>query len=110
MPTDTQDHSSPLPDKSWEVDGSAMYRAISFAVALPAFMVGTALFMLGFSLENKTVLHAACVLYSVAFSGFASRILVGKRVWHTTLPYVACIVVIAVICYMLLRIVLLLIH
>lgn len=108
MPTEPTNQTSPLPDESWEVDGAAMYRAASFAAALPAFMVGTALFMLGFSLRNPTVLHAACVLYGVAFSGLTSRILVGKRLWRKPLPYIVYIVAAGVVCYTILRIALLL--
>ena len=81
-----------------------MYRAVSFAVALPAFMVGTALFMLGFSLTNSTVLHIACVLYSLAFAGFTSRIIVGRHPWRTTAPYVACIAAAGLLCYLMLRV------
>lgn len=80
-------------DDAWDIDGVAMYRAASFAVALPSFMIGTALFMLGFSMSNETVLYAACMLYSVSFAGFTSRILVGRQPWRTTLPYLLFILV-----------------
>lgn len=83
---------TPVPqDEHWEIDGAAMYRAASFAVALPSFMIGTALFMLGFSLSNHSVLHAACVLYSLAFAGFTSRIIVGRQPWRRAAPYMLCI-------------------
>jgi len=104
MPAEPTDKSQPSPDDAWEIDGAAMYRAVSFAIALPAFMVGTALFMLGFSLTNSTVLHIACVLYSLAFAGFTSRIIVGRQPWRTTAPYIACIAAAGLFCYLMLRV------
>ncbi|AFK63007.1 hypothetical protein TKWG_14815 [Advenella kashmirensis WT001] len=77
--TDSADTTAEQPDPQWEIDGAAMYRAASFAVALPSFMIGTALFMLGFSLSNRTILHIACILYSLSFAGFTSRFIVGRR-------------------------------
>lgn len=104
MPAEPTDKSRPSPDDAWEIDGAAMYRAVSFAIALPAFMVGTALLMLGFSLTHATVLHIACVLYSLAFAGFTSRIIVGRQPWRTTAPYIACIAAAGLLCYLMLRI------
>ena len=77
-------NAQPVPQENpeWEIDGAAMYRAASFAVALPSFMIGTAMFMLGFSLSNATILHIACILYSVSFAGFTSRVIVGRKPWH----------------------------
>ena len=89
--TDSADTKPAQQDPQWEIDGAAMYRAASFAVALPAFMIGTALFMLGFSLSNATVLHIACILYSLSFAGFTSRFIVGRRPWLSTPPYIASI-------------------
>lgn len=93
-------------DDAWEIDGAAMYRAASFAVALPSFMIGTALFMLGFSMSNETVLYAACVLYSISFAGFTSRILVGRQPWRTTPPYLFFIIAAGAGFYGLLRLLL----
>lgn len=45
--------------ESWDVDGRSLFRALGYVVALPSFIVGTALLMLGFSLLNATVLNAA---------------------------------------------------
>ncbi|MGO3123189.1 MAG: hypothetical protein ACTIKR_04100 [Advenella sp.] len=89
--TDSADTTPAQQDPHWEIDGAAMYRAASFAVALPSFMIGTALFMLGFSLSNPTVLHIACILYSLSFAGFTSRFIVGQRPWLSAPPYIACI-------------------
>ncbi|RZT92060.1 hypothetical protein EV681_3968 [Advenella incenata] len=105
--TDSAD-TTPAQDPQWEIDGAAMYRAVSFAVALPSFMIGTALFMLGFSLSNSTVLHIACILYSLSLAGFTSRVIVGRRPWLSTPPYIACIVAAGLGFYVLARLGLLL--
>ena len=63
-----------MPDSDgWDIDGIAVFKALGYIVGLPAFMVGTALFMLGFSVLNPTVLNAACWLYSVAATAMGGR-------------------------------------
>lgn len=108
--TDSADTTPAQQDPHWEIDGAAMYRAASFAVALPSFMIGTALFMLGFSLSNSTVLHIACVLYSLSFAGFTSRFIVSRRPWLSAPPYIACIVAAGLAFYAVARLVLLLVR
>ncbi len=108
--TDSADTTPEQPDPQWEIDGAAMYRAASFAVALPSFMIGTALFMLGFSLSNPTILHIACILYSLSFAGFTSRFIVGRRPWLNAPPYIACIAAAGLGFYALARLGLLLAH
>jgi len=52
---------------SFEAVGALrILRAVAFAIGLPAFMVGTAVFMLGFSLERPGILAAAATLHGVA--------------------------------------------
>ncbi len=97
----------PEPDEQWEISGRSMYRAASFAVALPAFMIGTALFMLGFSLNHATILQAACILYSISFAGFLTRWLVNRQVWPRALPYIVCIAAAGAGFYLLLQLALL---
>lgn len=101
--TNSADSKTTPHDHEWEVDGAAMYRAASFAVALPSFMIGTALFMLGFSLSNPTVLHIACILYSLSFAGFTSRFIVGRQPWRSTAPYILCIAAAGLGFYVLIR-------
>ncbi|HLU02774.1 MAG TPA: hypothetical protein VKZ94_08435 [Advenella sp.] len=108
--TDSADTKPAQQDPHWEIDGAAMYRAASFAVALPSFMIGTALFMLGFSLSHPTVLHIACILYSLSFAGFTSRFIVGRRPWRSAPPYMACIALAGLGFYALARLGLLLVR
>ncbi len=51
-----------------EVGRIQISRAVAFAVGLPAFIVGTAVFMLGFSLARPGILAAAASLHSVAMA------------------------------------------
>ena len=64
--------------ESWDVDGISLFRALGYVVGLPSFIVGTALFMLGFSLLNATVLNAACVLYSLAIVAICGRAVLAR--------------------------------
>ncbi|MGO1767385.1 hypothetical protein CAP48_13450 [Advenella sp. S44] len=109
-PTDSPESKPQEDNPDWEIDGAAMYRAASFAVALPSFMIGTALFMLGFSQSNSTVLHIACVLYSLAFAGGISRFIVGRRPWLSVPPYIVCIFAAAIGFYAVARLGLLLLY
>lgn len=49
-----------------EVGCVQISRALAFAVGLPAFIVGTAIFMLGFSLARPAILELAATLHGVA--------------------------------------------
>lgn len=62
----------------WEFSGVTLFRALGYVVGLLTFMVGTALFMLGFSLSSETLVHAASCLYSVAIVSLAGRILIDR--------------------------------
>ncbi len=56
-----------------DFDGIVLFRALGYVVGLPCFIVGTALFMLGFSIQNAAAVGAASVLYSVAIAAIAGR-------------------------------------
>jgi hypothetical protein len=60
-------------EEIWDIKGVTLFRALGYIVGLPSFMVGTALFMLGFSLTDKIVLNIACILYSLAFIAIVGR-------------------------------------
>ena len=62
----------------WEFSGLTFFRAIGYVVGLLSFMVGTALFMLGFSLTNVTLVQVASVLYSLAVIALAGRIVINR--------------------------------
>ena len=59
--------------QTWDLAGVTLFRALGYVVGLPSFIVGTALFMLGFALTDTDILHAACVLYSLAFIAIVGR-------------------------------------
>jgi hypothetical protein len=60
-------------EEIWDIKGVTLFRALGYVVGLPSFMVGTALFMLGFSLTDNTLLNIACILYSLAFIAIVGR-------------------------------------
>lgn len=62
---------------SWDVDAISLFRVLGYVVGLPSFIVGTALFMLGFSLLDEAVLNAACILYSLAFVAISGRVVLA---------------------------------
>jgi len=62
----------------WEFSGLTIFRALGYVVGLLSFMVGTALFMLGFSLSNVTLIQVASVLYSLAVISLAGRIVIDR--------------------------------
>ena len=62
----------------WEFSGVTLFRALGYVVGLLTFMVGTAMFMLGFSLASETLVHVASCLYSVAVVSLAGRILIDR--------------------------------
>jgi len=59
------------PSSIEEIGLLRMSRAVAFVVGLPSFMVGTAVFMLGFSLGRPGILAAAATLHGVAFAALA---------------------------------------
>jgi hypothetical protein len=61
-----------------DFDGVALFLALGFIVGLPCFIVGTALFMLGFSTENADWVSVASLLYGVAFSALGGRVILRK--------------------------------
>ncbi len=62
----------------WEFDGLTLFRALGYVVGLLSFIVGTALFMLGFSLANLTLIQVASGLYSLAAISLLGRIVVFR--------------------------------
>lgn len=57
----------------WDLAGVTLFRTLGYVVGLPSFIVGTALFMLGFALTDTDILHAACILYSLALIAIGGR-------------------------------------
>lgn len=51
-----------------EIGVARILRAMAFAIGLPAFIVGTAVFMLGFSLQRPGILTVAATLHGVAMA------------------------------------------
>lgn len=62
----------------WEFSGITFFRALGYVVGLLSFMVGTAIFMLGFSLGNVSLVQVACFLYSLAIISLAGRIVIQR--------------------------------
>lgn len=62
----------------WEFSGITFFRALGYVVGLLSFMVGTAMFMLGFSIGNATLVQVACFLYSLAIISLAGRIVIQR--------------------------------
>lgn len=61
-----------------DFDGVVLFLALGFIVGLPCFIVGTALFMLGFSTENADVVSLASLLYGIALSALGGRVILRK--------------------------------
>jgi len=61
-----------------DFDGIVLFLALGFIVGLPCFIVGTALFMLGFSTENSDLISTASLLYGVALSALGGRVILRK--------------------------------
>ncbi len=59
--------------QTWDLAGVTLFRTLGYVVGLPSFIVGTALFMLGFALTDTNILHAACTLYSLALIAIGGR-------------------------------------
>ena len=66
-------HQTDTKSQTWDLAGVTLFRTLGYVVGLPSFIVGTALFMLGFALTDTGILHAACVLYSLAFIAIVGR-------------------------------------
>ncbi len=62
----------------WEFSGITFFRALGYVVGLLSFMVGTALFMLGFSLANETLVQVATFLYGLAVMSLVGRIVIQR--------------------------------
>jgi hypothetical protein len=62
----------------WEFNGVTLFRALGYVVGLLSFMVGTAIFMLGFSLANETLVRVASFLYSLAIVSLAGRLVIER--------------------------------
>ncbi len=62
----------------WEFDGITIFRAMGYIVGLLAFMVGTAIFMLGLSLSAGYLTQAGSVLYGLAVAALSGRILIDR--------------------------------
>jgi len=52
---------------------TTLFRALGYVVGLPSFIVGTAIFMLGFALEGIELINVGCILYSLAFVSIGGR-------------------------------------
>jgi hypothetical protein len=50
-----------------------LFRVLGYVVGLPSFIVGTAVFMLGFALRDADILNVACLLYSLALVSIGGR-------------------------------------
>lgn len=59
--------------QTWDLAGITLFRTLGYVVGLPSFIVGTALFMLGFALTDTDTLQAACILYSLALIAIGGR-------------------------------------
>lgn len=61
-----------------DFDGVMVFRALGYVVGLLSFMVGTAIAMLAYSLQNPSLGSTACVLYSLAIVALAGRPVLRK--------------------------------
>ena len=61
-----------------DFDGIMLFLALGYIVGLPCFIVGTALFMLGFSTQNPVLVGAASLLYGIAFAAIGGRVVLRK--------------------------------
>jgi hypothetical protein len=62
----------------WEFSGVTLFRALGYVVGLLSFMVGTAIFMLGFSLASTVLVQTASVLYSLAIASLLGRVVIER--------------------------------
>ena len=61
-----------------DFDGIVLFLALGFIVGLPCFIVGTALFMLGFSTANADLVSMASLLYGISLSALGGRVVLRK--------------------------------
>ena len=61
-----------------DFDGTMLFLGLGFIVGLPCFIVGTALFMLGFSTENSVLVSVASLLYGIALAAIGGRVVLRK--------------------------------
>jgi hypothetical protein len=62
----------------WEFSGVTLFRALGYVVGLLSFMIGTAIFMLGFSLSSTVLVQTASVLYSLAIASLLGRVVIER--------------------------------
>ena len=73
-PNDPNDNAHPEEaSKTWDLAGVTLFRTLGYVVGLPSFIVGTAVFMLGFALRDPDILNVACLLYSLALVSIGGR-------------------------------------
>lgn len=73
-PNDPRDNAhSEEASKTWDLAGVTLFRTLGYVVGLPSFIVGTAVFMLGFALMDAAILNVACILYSLALVSIGGR-------------------------------------
>jgi hypothetical protein len=74
QPDDPYKKTHPEQDsKPWDLAGVTLFRTLGYVVGLPSFIVGTAVFMLGFALMDADILNVACILYSLALVSIGGR-------------------------------------
>lgn len=75
--TQSSDNSDKPPtnadSNTWDLAGVMLFRALGYVVGLPSFIVGTAIFMLGFAVIDTDILNIACMLYSLALVSIGGR-------------------------------------
>lgn len=74
QPNDPQDNAHrEEASQTWDLAGVTLFRTLGYVVGLPSFIVGTAVFMLGFALMDADILNVACILYSLALVSIGGR-------------------------------------
>ena len=58
---------------TWDLAGVTLFRTLGYVMGLPSFIVGTAVFMLGFAVMDTDILNIACILYSLALVAIGGR-------------------------------------
>ncbi|MEI8401076.1 MAG: hypothetical protein WCG12_09760 [Alcaligenaceae bacterium] len=91
-----------IPSENVDFDGIMLFLALGFIVGLPCFIVGTALFMLGFSTENSDFVSIASLLYGIALAAIGGRSMLRKyppKTERQALVLGACALVVMAGCY-----------
>jgi len=70
---DRSDYEPSPTDLTGDLPGVTLFRALGYVVGLPSFIVGTAIFMLGFALNDTGLINVGCILYSVALVSIGGR-------------------------------------